>query len=156
MFHQLQAYKTVVPTICHIQIYLDLEPHWQKELCNRLSNPLKLATWLSSGNTYPQHSALRGFYLAIQREPVQSIFGTKNFGSKDKSVSIKTKTIDTVFGLISYANTQQIKTNACKPNNNNLHIHLRKPNNVIGWKSMKGSSDTGFFYLLINHFSPVS
>ena len=43
MFQQLQAYKSVVRTICHVRMSLDLEPHWHREFHTMLAT---LRSWL--------------------------------------------------------------------------------------------------------------
>ena len=105
MFQQLQAYKSVVRTICHVRMSLDLEPHWHREFHHHVSNPLKFVTWLSSGNIYPQHSALESVSPNTQGGPgsmatkSSSNFSTiiaihilyKYFWSQDKSINYKNK-----------------------------------------------------------------
>ena len=108
MFQQLQAYKSVVRTICHVRMSLDLEPHWHREFYHHVSNPLKLVTWLSSDNIYPQHSAPEsvpparhtGRFMGSMAARSSSTFPTiiaihilyKYFWSQDKSITYKKQT----------------------------------------------------------------
>ena len=111
MFQQLQAYKSVVRTICNVRISLDVKPHWHREFHHYVSDPLKFVTWLSSGNIYPQCSApgsvpsrrtrMTRFLMAARSS---STFPTivaihilyKYFWSQSKSITYKNKLINSL------------------------------------------------------------
>ena len=92
VFHQLQAYKSVVQTITSVQMSLDLKPYWHRELHHHVSNPLKLVIWLSSNNLYPQYSAQRVFYLDTKGDQFQSTFCTGIFDPKVSLLFAKEQT----------------------------------------------------------------